>query len=106
MPLFAAILDTPAGYENLQNLSISPIITWAISVILVVAVVAFFFMFVFGGIRWMLSFGKEEKIDAAKRQLKNAGIGLLIVFLSFAGIRFLEQTLGISLLNLELPSSI
>ena len=100
------MIDAPQGFEGLETLSVSPIISWAISVILVIAVVLFFFMFVFGGIRWMLSMGKEEKVDAAKRQLKNAFIGLVIVFLSFAAIQFLEATLGISLMNLNLPTSL
>lgn len=100
------MIDAPQGFESLETFSISPVISWAISVFLVVAVVLFFFMFVFGGIRWMLSMGKEDKIDAAKRQLKNAFIGLIIVFLSFAVVRFLEQALGISLMNLTLPGSL
>ena len=100
------MIDAPQGFESLETLSVFPIISWAISVILVIAVVLFFFMFVFGGIRWMLSMGKEEKVDAAKRQLKNAFIGLVIVFLSFAAIQFLEATLGISLMNLNLPTSL
>ena len=100
------MIDAPAGFESLETFSISPVISWAISVFIVVAVVLFFFMFVFGGIRWMLSMGKEDKVDAAKRQLKNAFIGLVIVFLSFAAIQFLEQSLGISLMNLNLPTTL
>ena len=100
------MIDAPAGFENLENLAISPIISWLISVVIVISVVLFFFMFVFGGIRWMLSGGKDDKVEGAKRQIKSAFVGLLIVFLSFAAIQFIEATLGISLMNINLPTSI
>ncbi|QQS39144.1 hypothetical protein IPM62_00820 [Candidatus Woesebacteria bacterium] len=97
------MLDTPQGFENLQNVEISPIVQYLITIIFVLAVVLFFFMFLTGGIRWMLSMGNKEKIEAAKGQLKSAFVGLLIVFLSWTVMQFIGQALGVNLLTFSVP---
>lgn len=40
-------------------------------------------MFIYGGIMWMASGGSEERISTAKNILKNATIGLLLIFFSY-----------------------
>lgn len=104
MAVHAQLLDTPQGFENLSSLSFNATAQWAISIVFVLAVVAFFFMFIFGGIRWMLSMGKKEKVEEAKDQIKHAFIGLLIVFLSWAGLALIGQMFGINLTQMQIPS--
>lgn len=51
-------------------------------------------MFVIGGVRWILSAGDPKDVQAASDMLKNASIGLLIIFLSYTII-----TVGMGLVN-------
>lgn len=51
-------------------------------------------MFVIGGVRWILSAGDPKDVQAAQDLLKNASIGLLIIFLSYTVI-----TVGMGLVN-------
>lgn len=51
-------------------------------------------MFVLGGVRWILSAGDPKAVQAASDMLKNATIGLLIIFLSYTII-----TVGMGLVN-------
>jgi hypothetical protein len=47
----------------------------------------------YAGFVWMTSGGNEEKIETAKRTLRNAAIGLLLIFFSFAIVSFVINTL-------------
>lgn len=51
-------------------------------------------MFVLGGVRWILAAGDSKEVQAASELLKNASIGLLIIFLSYTVI-----TVGMGLVN-------
>lgn len=51
-------------------------------------------MFVLGGVRWILAAGDSKQTQAASDMLKNATIGLLIIFLSYTVI-----TVGMGLVN-------
>lgn len=43
----------------------------------------------YGGFTWMTSNGNEEKIERAKKILKNGGIGLVIIFASWAIVLYI-----------------
>lgn len=51
-------------------------------------------MIVIGGILWMTSGGNSERIKKGKDTLVWAVIGLVVVFLSYAIINFVFQSLG------------
>ncbi len=40
-------------------------------------------MFVYGGIRWIAAGGSDENVKAATTILRNATIGLLLIFFSY-----------------------
>ena len=65
---------------------------------LVVAVV-FFFILIYGGLRWVMSEGDQKAVEAARSQITNALIGLAIVFAAFAIMRLIETVFGIQLLS-------
>ena len=46
-------------------------------------------MFIYGGFTWMMSSGNKEKVEKGKNILVWATIGLVIIFSSYAIIRFL-----------------
>jgi len=50
-------------------------------------------MFVWGGFQWLMSGGEEERVKAGTSTLRNAVIGLLIVFGSWIGVNFIVNTL-------------
>ena len=97
-------LSPPEAFSNLETLSVSPVISWAISLLMIIAAVLFFFMFLFGGIRWIISGGKKEKTDKAKSQIIHAFIGLFIVFGAWMALSFASETFGVNLMQLAIPS--
>ena len=57
-----------------------------------------------GGLKFILSGGKSEKFDEAKRQIINALIGVIIVFTTWASLGLISRFFGIDLLNFEIPT--
>ncbi len=51
-------------------------------------------MFVWGGFQWLISGGSEKRITAGTTTLKNAVIGLLIVFGAWIGVNLIVATLN------------
>jgi sterol desaturase/sphingolipid hydroxylase (fatty acid hydroxylase superfamily) len=101
-PVYAAdITLTPgdANFKNLTNLSIGGIISGAISLVMIVVALVFFFMLIWGGLRWVMSEGDEKAVTAARNQITNALIGLAIVFAAFAIMKLIETVFGIKLLS-------
>ncbi len=53
-------------------------------------------MFIYGGLVWMTSSGNKEMIDKGKNIIKWAAIGLIVIFSSYALVRFLITGVGAS----------
>lgn len=51
-------------------------------------------MFIYGGLTWMTSAGNKEMVDKGKNIIKWAAIGLVIIFTSYAIVRFLIVGIG------------
>ncbi len=51
-------------------------------------------MFVYGGFLWVLSAGEDKRITAGKETVKNAVIGLIIIFGSWTIVNFVIGSLG------------
>jgi len=51
-------------------------------------------MFVFGGLTWMLSAGSPEKVKKGRDIIIWAAIGLVIIFLAYALVRFVLSTIA------------
>jgi len=54
----------------------------------------FFFMMIWGGFRYLNAGGDPKNADAARQTLTNAGIGLLIVVVSFFIIELITRVVG------------
>jgi len=52
--------------------------------LLAIVVIIFFILLIIAGFRWMTAGGNEEAVTSAKKNLKNAIIGLLIVVFAYA----------------------
>jgi hypothetical protein len=80
----------PAGLASPGKL-IGRIIKTVLTIIGAVAL----FMFVGGGLMWMLSGGSPEKIKKAQAMLVWAVLGLAVIFFSYALVDFILESLGV-----------
>lgn len=109
-PIYAAsdIKITPksgTGWDPLTNLTATGIISGAISLVLILVALVFFFILIIGGLKWVTSGGDEKKVGAARAQITNALIGLAIVFAAWAIMKLIGVVFGIDILgNLSIPS--
>ena len=70
-----------------------------ISATLAGAGILFFFYLLFGGIKYLTAAEDEKAIEAARKVITNAIIGLIIVSAAYFIARVLETILGIQILN-------
>lgn len=91
------------GFENLSQFTPQRLVTFGVNFILILAVIIFFFLLVFGGIKWISSGGDKMKVEDAKKTVTNALIGLLIVFAVFAIILMIEAIFRVEILRLQTP---
>lgn len=108
-PVYAAGTDInikPTGnnFTGLTSLTAGGIISGAINLVLIVVALVFFFILVFGGLKWVTSGGDEKKVAAARAQITNALIGLAIVFAAWAIMKLIETVFGISIFNFSVPT--
>lgn len=95
----------PRGeFVQLSTLSARQFVLAALQLILVMSVILSFFMFVLGGLKMILSLGRKEKVDEAKRQIINSIVGLVIVLSAWAIMGFLGTFFGIDFMNIQIPT--
>lgn len=88
------------AYSGLTSVTIGAIIGWLIGLVFIIASLIFFFILVFGGIKWITSGGDEKKVAAARASITSALVGLAIVFASWAIMTLLGKLLGFDIFNL------
>lgn len=106
-PVYAAdikITSKGTDFKALENLTAGSIISGAISLVLVLVALVFFFILVVGGLKWVTSGGDEKKVGAARAQITNALIGLAIVFASWAIMTLINTVFGINVFDLNIQS--
>ena len=64
-----------------------------INIVLGLLGIIFLILIIVGGIQWMLSSGDQGRVDAARKLLTNAVIGLALVLTAYAISFFVIQTL-------------
>lgn len=80
---------------------VGTLLTNVLTIIFVVAGLAVLFMLLWGGFQWITSGGEKEKVDAARKRITNALIGLAILALAFLVVNVVGQILNINILNLQ-----
>lgn len=73
-----------------------------ITLAIIVAVLVFFFLFLIGAIRWILSGGDKTQVETARKTLTSALIGLVLVLSFFAIVKLVESIFGVSLLQINI----
>ena len=107
VPALAQIQIAPkAGIDFARLTAITPasLISGAISLVLLVVALVFFFMLVWGGLKWVMSEGEQKAVEGARNQITSALIGLAIVFAAWAILQLINIVFGINILNLTIPS--
>lgn len=73
-----------------------------IGILLTLGAIAFFFYFILGAIRWILSGGDKGQVENARNQITHAVVGLLILFALFAIITLIETVFDVCILFIDL----
>ena len=94
-------LKPPVGsdFSPLANITPASLISGAISLLLLVITLIFFFMFLWGGYRWITSEGDEKNVAAAKNHITNAAVGLFVIFCAWMILQIIGVIFGIELLG-------
>ncbi|WKZ25368.1 MAG: hypothetical protein QY322_03170 [bacterium] len=103
-----AQIELNQGLGNFQpatGLTVEGIVSGFIGLVLVVAGLAFFFILVIGGIKWILSGGDKAHTEGARNQITAALVGLVIVFSAWAIIQLIDTFFGVNLMKLTIPSA-
>lgn len=90
------------GPESL-NFEFGQLVAWAVTAILVVAGLIFFFMLIIGGLKWILSGGDKAATESARGQITAALIGLVIVFSAWAIAQLISAVFGVNILDVAIP---
>ena len=73
-----------------------------VGLLFVFGALAFFFMFIWGAITWILSGGDKAHVENAKGRITNAIIGFVLLIGSFAVIKLIEAFFGIDILSIDI----
>ncbi|RLC35733.1 hypothetical protein DRH14_00095 [Candidatus Shapirobacteria bacterium] len=106
-PIFAQDINFHAGedFEQLENLTVGGMVSGGISLIMLIVALVFFFMLVWGGLRWVMSQGDKTNVENARNQITNALIGLAIVFAAWAIMKLIGTLFGVQILDgLSIPT--
>ena len=106
-PVFAEDINLkpPAGsdFARLGDLTAPRLISTAISGLMLVVALVFFFILILGGLKWVTSEGDEKKVSAARSQITNGLIGLAIVFAAFAIMKLIGAVFEVDIFNFKIP---
>ncbi len=91
---------------NLNSLTgqdfISQFVPKAIGLLFVFGALAFFFMFIWGAITWILSGGDKAHVETAKSRITNAIIGFILMISVFAVVAIIEKVFHIDILSIDI----
>lgn len=80
----------------------SKFLPMAVTLIMIVGSLIFFFILVSGAIQWITSGGDKQALEGARGKITNAVIGIILLFSAFAVVSLLETFFGIKILTLDI----
>ena len=83
-------LSNPLGSGATAQSVIGNVIDKVLGVVGALALI----MFIYGGITWMTAMGNEQQITKGKNVLMWAALGLIVIFSSYALVKFVLQAIG------------
>lgn len=90
-PAGQVCLDNPLGTDVTPQIFIGKIIKAILGIVGSLALV----MFIYGGFNIMTAAGSPEKVEKGKQILVWATIGLIVIFTSYALVKFVFTSLGV-----------
>lgn len=97
--------DKLGEFSNAKDLRIEGMVSGFLKLVLIVAGLAFFFILVIGGVKWILSGGDKAHTEGARNQITAALVGLVIVFSAWAIVQLIATFFGVNILELTLPTA-
>jgi hypothetical protein len=81
--------------HGVVTLSCAPIlIGYVLTWLFTFAGIAALFFVIFGGFKFITSGGEKEKVEEGRKTITWALVGMILIFLSFAIVRFIGETTG------------
>jgi hypothetical protein len=110
VPAYQSDIKNPLIKGVLQNLFEAPDASTLLSeflpniigLLLVVGVVVFFFMLLWGAVSWIISGGDKAHIENARARITSALVGLVLMLSTFAIIKLIEAFFGIDILSIDI----
>lgn len=88
----------PTGGDS-ATFVIQNVVRWGVTFLFVIATLLALAFLIWGGISWITSGGSKEGIDAARKKITYAIIGLVVALLAFFIINTIGDLFGVNLLN-------
>ena len=98
-------LSARGQFAGLQDITIGGIVSALVTLVMILAALIFFFMLVWGGVKYITAGGDKGQTEAARGQITGALIGLVIVFAAWAIVNLVSIFFGVELLQLEIPNA-
>lgn len=86
-------INPPTGVVP-GNVEPTQVVTFILTVLVAIGVVASIIFLIMGGIKWTTSSGDKQAVEAARNQIVASIIGLVVILVSFVIIRFVLRLLG------------
>ena len=96
-PTLQGFLADPGGTAFFSNL-----LPRVVALAFIIGCLIFFFMFVWGAITWISSGGDKQALESARGRITSAIVGLVVLFVSLAIIKFIENFFGVKILILDI----
>lgn len=87
-------IDAPSGVPTGGAGTLGTIISVIFGVLIGAGVIISLIFVVWGGFSWIISGGDKQKLDRARKTLIWAIVGLIVMMVSFAFLKFLNDILG------------
>ncbi|MBI2032064.1 MAG: hypothetical protein HYV38_03200 [Candidatus Levybacteria bacterium] len=98
IPQFGEVKGPP-GVPTGGKSSVYEIIQFGIELLIVGGILLALVFLIYGGVQWITSGGSKGGVEAARNKIIYAIIGLVVIFLSFFIINFIEHFFKINLIR-------
>lgn len=92
-------IGLPSQIGSIAGLHLQNIVSFAILLLLSVAILLSFFFMLFGGLKWIISQGDKKQVEEAQKTITFSIIGLVITLLSFFILNILGYLFQVPLIG-------
>ena len=101
-PIFNGAYQTLLGQTDGGSGFFAKVIPSVVGLLFIFGALAFFFMFLWGAITWILSGGDKAHVENARGRITNALIGFVLMIATFAIVKLIEAFFGIDILSIDI----